>query len=116
MTFDPFGDVSGQTNLNIKTNTGELKIVKSDVDTNQPIEGVTFQLTKEDGTVVANATTNAEGIATFPALYQGNYTLKEIVTNDNYILNDMSFDVSVEYNKHLHKKLQMNIKRRLNCL
>ena len=99
LTFDPFGDVSGQTNLNIKTNTGELKIVKSDVDTNQPIEGVTFQLTKEDGTVVANATTNAEGIATFPALYQGNYTLKEIVTNDNYILNDMSFDVSVEYNK-----------------
>ena len=105
LTYDPFGDVTGQVTLNVKTNTGEIKIVKSDVDTNQAIEGVTFQLTKADGTVVANATTNADGIATFPSLYQGSYTLKEIATNDNYILNDMSFDVSVEYNKTVTKEI-----------
>ena len=99
LTFDPFGDVTGQVNLNIQTNTGKIKIVKSDEDTNLPIEGVTFQLTKEDGTVVANATTNENGEATFSSLYQGNYILTEVATNDNYILNDMSFDVYVEYNK-----------------
>ena len=105
LTYDPFGDVTGQVTLNVKTNTGEIKIVKSDVDTKQAIEGVTFQLTKADGTVVANATTNADGIATFPSLYPGSYTLKEIETNDNYILNDMSFDVSVEYNKTVTKEI-----------
>ena len=99
LTFDPFGDVTGQVNLNIKTNTGKIKIVKNDEDTNKPIQGVTFQLTKGDGTVIANSTTNENGEATFPNLYQGNYQLKEIATNDNYILNEMSFDVNVEYNK-----------------
>ena len=57
--------------------------MKNDVDTNQPIEGVTFQLTKKDGTVIANSTTNKNGEASFSNLYQGNYLLKEISTNDN---------------------------------
>ena len=99
LTFDPFGDVTGQVNLNMQTNTGKIKIIKNDVDTNEPIQGVTFQLTKDDGTVIANATTNENGEATFPNLYQGNYILKEIATNDNYILLDKEFNVNVEFDK-----------------
>ena len=99
LTFDPFGDVTGMAKLNVKTNTGKIKIVKNDVDTNQPIEGVTFQLTKKDGTVIANSTTNKNGEASFSNLYQENYVLKEISTNDNYILSEKSFDVNVEYNQ-----------------
>lgn len=111
LTFDPFGDVTGMAKLNVKTNTGKIKIVKNDVDTNQPIEGVTFQLTKKDGTVIANSTTNKNGEASFSNLYQENYVLKEISTNSNYILSEKSFDVNVEYNqtntqtiKNEHKK------------
>lgn len=99
LTYDPFGDVTGRANLNVKTNTGKLQINKTDDETSEPIQGVTFQLTKEDGTVVANATTNERGIATFSGLYQGNYKLKEISTNAKYILNTVTFDVNVEYNK-----------------
>ncbi len=99
VTYDPIGDVTGTANLNIKTNTGKIKIVKTDSETNLPIQGVTFQLTKKDGTVIANSTTNDEGIATFSSLYQNNYILKEISSNDNYILNETSFDVNVEFNK-----------------
>ena len=105
LTFDPFGDVAGRADLNLKTNTGEIKIVKTDVDTNEPIAGVTFQLSKDDGTVVANSTTNENGVATFPSLYQGSYILKEIATNDNYVLNDMSFDVNVEFDKTTTKAI-----------
>ena len=32
-------------------------------------------------------------------MYQGNYVLKEISTNPNYILSEKSFDVNVEYNQ-----------------
>lgn len=99
LTFDPFGDITGIANLNIKTNTGKIKIIKNDADTNKPIEGVTFQLSKKDGTVIANSTTNINGEATFANLYQGNYVLKEISTNENYILNEKEFDINVEYNK-----------------
>ena len=105
LTFDPFGDVAGRADLNIKTNTGKIKIVKNDEDTNQPISGVTFQLLTKDGTVIANATTNERGEITFPNLYQNNYQLKEISTNDNYILNEMIFDVNVEYNKTTTKTI-----------
>lgn len=99
VTFDPIGDVTGTVTLNAKLNTGKIKIVKNDAETNLPIEGVTFQLLKKDGTVVANSTTNAKGEATFASLYQNSYILKEVATNDNYILNEKTFDVDVEYNK-----------------
>ena len=99
VTFDPFGDSVGRADMNIKTNTGRIQINKTDSETSQPIEGVTFQLQKVDGTVVANATTNAEGIATFSGLYQDNYKLVEIDTNENYVINKATFDVNVEYNK-----------------
>ena len=78
VTYDPFGDGVGRATLNVKTNTGKIQINKTDSDTSKPIQGVTFQLTKVDGTVVANATTNSNGIATFSGLYQDNYKLTEI--------------------------------------
>src|SRR5699024_9607822 len=105
LTYDPFGDVAGRADLNVKTNTGKIKIIKNDEDTNEPIQGVTLQLTKDDGTVIANATTNENGEATFPSLYQGNYILKEIATNDNYILSDAEFDVNVEFDKTTTKTI-----------
>ena len=99
LAFDPFGDITGVAKLNVKANTGKIKIVKNDMDTNKPIEGVTFQLSKKDGTVIANSTTNSNGESTFTNLYQGSYVLKEISTNANYILNEKAFDINVEYNK-----------------
>ena len=98
VTFDPLGDVVGVGNLNVKTNTGRIQINKTDGETSKPISGVTFQLTKKDGTVVANATTNEQGIATFSGLYQNDYVLKEVSTNEKYILNTKEFNVNVEYN------------------
>ena len=97
--------------MNVKANTGKIKIIKNDAETNLPIAGVTFQLTKKDGTVVANATTNEKGEATFPNLYQGTYILKEISTNDNYILNETEFEVNVEYNGTTNKTITNEHKR-----
>lgn len=99
VTMDPYGDDSGNGDLNVKTNTGRIEIVKNDAETNLPIEGVTFALMKQDGTVIATATTDANGQATFSELYQSDYILKEISTNDNYILNEQEFPISVKYNK-----------------
>ncbi len=111
LTYDPFGDGVGRATLNIKTNTGKLQINKTDSETSKPIAGVTFQLTKADGTVVANATTNLNGIATFSGLYQGNYKLKEISTNDNYVINKATFDVNVEYNKSTNQNITNDHKK-----
>lgn len=113
---DPFGDEVGQATLNIKTNTGKVIVNKTDDETKEPIEGVTFGLYKTDGTEVARATTDSKGVAIFANLYQNNYVLKEISTNEKYILNTMEFDVNVTYNKtttinveNEHKKGQVKV-------
>ncbi len=65
LTYDPFGDVSGQANLNVKTNTGKIQLNKIDAETRGSIEGVTFQLQKTDGTVIGNVTTDKNRTSKF---------------------------------------------------
>ncbi len=119
LTFDPYGDASGIATLNLKTDTGKIKIVKKDAETDVPIAGVTFQLSTKDGNIISNSTTNADGIATFTNLYQSEYILKEIATGNDYILSDKSFNITVEYNKtasititNEHKKGNVKIYKR----
>ena len=56
VTADPYGDIFGTGVLNVKTNTGRIKIVKNDVDTNDNgedyavnrVEESTKQLSKKE--------------------------------------------------------------------
>ena len=97
ITTDPYGDEGGQGTLNIDTGNAKIVINKKDKSTNEPIPNTTFQLTKTDGTVVANATTNSNGVAEFTGLYQNDYILKEIKANDKYILEANRQNVSIKY-------------------
>ena len=97
LTTDIYGDEYTSTSLNVATNTGKIIVNKVDDYTKKPISGVTFGLYR-DGMEVARATTDNEGKIVFSALYQGNYILKELSTNDKYILNTAEFEVNVEFN------------------
>ncbi len=99
VTYDKFEDIQGVFNFKEKLNTGKIQVHKVDNETLKPIEGVSFQLLKDDGTIVANATTDISGNIEFSKLYQGSYVLNEISTNDNYILNTENFNINVSYNK-----------------
>ena len=111
LTFDPLGDVTGSGNLEFKTNNGRIQINKTDDETKAPISGVTFQLTNKDGTVISNATTNEKGVATFSSLYPGDYKLKEVSTDKNYVLNNKEFDVNVKYNETTTKNITNSRKK-----
>lgn len=89
----------------MKGNTAGIKIKKIDVDTNQPIPNTVFQISKQDGTVIGTATTNAAGIATFSNLYQSNYVVKEIKSNDNYVIMQETINIPAYYNKITEKTL-----------
>ncbi len=99
ITFDPYGDYGGAVNMNIPTNTAKIVINKTDNETNNPIANTTFRLAKLDGTIIANGTTNDNGVVEFSNLYAGQYQLQEISANDNYILNSQVIDVTLEYNE-----------------
>lgn len=99
LAFDPFGDGNGRTTLNIKNNNGKVKINKTDSQTHKAIEGVEFTLKNEDGTIIAKAKTNSNGVAVFENLYLGNYKLVETETNKDYILDTEEKEIPVDYNK-----------------
>jgi len=111
--FDVKVEYNKTTTKNI-TNTfkkGHIKINKTDAETSEAIEGVTFQLSKKDGTVIGTATTNSKGEANFSNIRIGDYILKETSTHKNYILNTATFEVNVEYNKTTTKNITNEIKR-----
>ena len=97
VTSDPYGDEAGQGTLNVKTNNCRIVVNKTDRDTNAPVPNTTFQLLTTDGRVVANATTNSKGIAEFNGLYQNTYILKEISSNEKYILEANEQRVTLNY-------------------
>ncbi|MBQ7411150.1 MAG: Cys-Gln thioester bond-forming surface protein [Clostridia bacterium] len=99
VTYDPYGDDSTVVSLNIKTNTAKIQINKVDDYTKNPINGVTFELSKLDGTIIGRATTNENGIALFEHLYQGSYVVREVATNEKYILNTNDFNTTTTFNK-----------------
>lgn len=99
VTGDPILIRSSSVNLGLKANTASIKIKKIDEDTNEAIEGTTYQLSKSDGTIIGNGKTDKNGILTFNDLYQDNYILKEIKSNDNYVISQESIDIRATYNK-----------------
>ena len=64
-------------------NTG-IHIIKTDVETGEPIEGVDYNLTGSDGTVWT-ATTNARGRAVFTGIPAGDYTVTEVKEAFGYV-------------------------------
>ena len=96
-TEHDFGDTVGQyLKLNV-INTripASIKVVKTDNETAKPIEGVTFELT--DGITTVQGVTNKDGIITFENLKRGvKYTLKEVATVGDYILNDNPIEITI---------------------
>ena len=105
VTADPVTLVSSIADLSLKGNTAGIRIKKIDVDTNEPIPSTVFELSKQDGTVIGTATTNAEGIVTFNNLYQDTYVLKEIKSNDDYIVMQETINIPAYYNKITDKTI-----------
>ncbi len=99
VTGDPISMRSGTVNLNLKGNTASIKIKKVDEDTNESIEGTKYQLEKSDGTIIGTGKTDKNGILTFNNLYQDNYVIKEIKSNDDYIISQETIDIRATYNK-----------------
>lgn len=68
-----------------KVNETNLNIIKKDKETNKilQIEGIEFNIYKEDGTFIMNAKTDKNGEIKIKSLPIGNYILKE---NDNQVI------------------------------
>ena len=93
-----FGEIS-TVNVTNEKKKGQIKVVKIDKDNNEvKIEGVTFKIYDELGREVDTLITDTNGEAISKLLPVGQtYTLKEISTLDNYVINTQDFKVDVKF-------------------
>ena len=80
---------------------GDLEILKLSSVSNAPVEGVTFRLSGHSfygNDVMQTRTTTRTGRASFLNVERGEYKLKEIKTNENFILDEREWDVVVDGN------------------
>ena len=82
-----------------KHKEGSLKIKKIDKDDSDIVlEGVKFEITDKDG-FEYEAITNKEGVAQTDNIRVGNIKIKEITTNENYVLNKEIFEYEIKYDE-----------------
>ena len=76
---------------------GQIKVVKVDAENKEiKLEGVEFQVLDLNGNVKETIVTNQDGYAISSRLPIGIYTLKETKTNNDYELNEETFQVEVK--------------------
>ena len=93
---------TANTNLKINTNISSIEVQKISENTKMPLEGVKFELYKDEK-LIDTKSTNKDGIIKFENLYPGSYILKETETNKRYVLDEEPVNINVEYSEN--KKL-----------
>lgn len=95
MTFmvDEDGAVTGNTI--IRDDYTRVTLLKHNENA-RPLPGVTFALTKQDGTVIRTAITDADGIVTFERIPYGEYTIVETQGIPGYIMDSTKVNLKVD--------------------
>ncbi len=98
---------------------GQIKIVKVSKDDNlrngkpkgTPISNVVFEIRTEEGEVVETLTTNEEGIALSSKLPKGIYTIKEIKTDEDYLLTEEEFTIEIKEHEKIEEIIITNLSK-----
>lgn len=90
-----------------KRKKGSLKIIKTDSENKEiKLEAVEFELYSEDEKLVTKIVTDENGEAKVENLEIGRYTLKEVKTNENYILNKEKINLEIKWNEETKLEVQ----------
>lgn len=103
ITYDSYGDFQVTNQFKQKVNNSKITVLKVDKESLQPIEGVTYKLELENGKEIDVQSTDKEGKIVFSNLYPGEYTLKEIKTNEEYILDTKEYKMNIGYGEIIQK-------------
>ena len=100
LTANNYQNITSEVNTNLKLNTGKIEINKVDDETRESIEGAEFELYNSKNEKLGVYTTDSTGKIEITNLYQGKYLLKEIKTNENYILDEnTNYTIDVFYDE-----------------
>lgn len=107
----------GTLEFNVDGYKSEIKIKKIDAETSEPLEGVKFTITYENGDVFT-VETDKNGIADCKGLRQGKVIVEEIETKEGYELDAQKTEIKLGYNQcqvlsflNSHKKGKISIEK-----
>lgn len=88
---------------------GYIQIIKTSKEDNkingnkkgEPLEGVKFEIYDENGNFIQELTTDNNGIAKSKELEKGVYKVKEVKTNEWYLLDKNTYEAEIKNNKQV---------------
>ena len=104
-------DITASIKTDINAYESKLQIQKTDKDTGSPIKGVKFSVKYENGEDIGVFETDKDGKILIQNLKQGNIQIKEIETDEKYVLNNEINKVKLNYNELKTVKLQNEMKK-----
>ena len=93
-----YSDAYAKTDINIKTDISELKIIKVDEENKNPIEGVTFKITTSNGKA-STYKTDENGVITIKNQKPGSIIVQEIETVGNYKIDSKERNIVLNYDE-----------------
>jgi len=96
-TAEIAADELAEMRIDNKLIRGDIRIIKTDKATGKPLAGATFGLF-QNGELIAEDITDADGIATFLNIPYGEYEIKETAAPEGYKLSDKTFTVAIRTN------------------
>jgi uncharacterized surface anchored protein len=90
---------------------GQIKVIKTDGKTRFPLEGVIFELKDADGNILAELSTDGDGVALTDELVYGKYTLTEKSTGEAYLLDSTPQEVYIKDHKKVVELQLQNHKK-----
>jgi LPXTG-motif cell wall-anchored protein len=90
---------------------GQIKVIKTDGKTRTPLEGVVFELKDADGNVLAELTTDKDGIALSDELVYGKYTITEKSTGEAYLLDATPHEIFIKDHQKVVELEVQNVRK-----
>lgn len=106
ITFDPMADEIGTGAFNIDPYKSSIKVIKEDSETKARIPNVIFNFRYADGENIGNYTTDKNGEITVNNLRPGTVIVKEIQSNEDYILDSEEREIILDYNDSQIKTIE----------
>ena len=91
-----------------KISRGSLEIIKVDHDGVTPLEGAKFEITDDDGNVIATETSGPDGKIKVESILYGQYHWSEVMAPKGYDLDDTVHDFAIEHDEQVIEITQEN--------
>lgn len=100
--YEPTGCIEKMEEV---TNISSIQLIKKDEESKKPIKNVKYQLIDSNNKIIKTKVTDENGKIVFDKLYSGSYTIQEIETDQNYILDKERYNIKIGYDETIVKEL-----------